>query len=212
VPVLSRNMKNYPAAPLIYETCLIINETERNMNGKNIKAGVFVEKMYEDLEFWYPYLRLKEAGIEPDVIAPKKGEYAGKHGLVATATIASDAAVGKTYDLIVVPGGYSPDHMRRDKNMIEIVRRHGQANRTLAVICHGPWMLVSAGLAKGRRLTSFFSIKDDLIAAGANWIDEGVVRDGNLITAQSPDDLPRLMPVVLDAIGISSAQPVGAAR
>jgi protease I len=169
------------------------------------KAAILVEKLYEDLEFWYPFLRLKEAGINPEVIAPKKGDYAGKHGLVATATVASDAAVSKTYDLVVVPGGYSPDHMRRDRNMVDIVRHHGQANRILAVICHGPWMLISAGFAKGRRLTSFFSIKDDLVAAGANWVDEGVVRDGNIITAQSPADLPAFMIAVLDALGI--AQP-----
>jgi protease I len=166
-----------------------------------VKAAVLLENLYEDTEFWYPYLRLQEAGLAPDVVAPAKGEYTSKHGLPATADVTAEAAVRRNYGLVVIPGGYSPDRMRRDRNMVDVVRRAAASNNVVAAICHGPWMLNSAGISKGRKMTSFFSIKDDLVAAGAKWIDQPVVRDGNLVTAQGPKDLPEFMKLVLEALG-----------
>lgn len=163
---------------------------------------VLVADLFEDVEFWYPYYRLLEAGHRVDVVGCEAGvEYRGKHGSVAVSTVAAASLDPESVDAVIVPGGYSPDHMRRCPPLVDLVRAVGDAGRPVAAICHGPWMLASAGLVASRRVTSFSSIRDDLVNAGAEWVDEETVRDGNVITARTPDDLPAFMLAVIEALG-----------
>lgn len=154
------------------------------------KIAVFLEKMYEDLEFWYPYLRMKEEEAEVCVVAPKVETYEGKHGLPAKADQSIVAVRTNEFNALIIPGGYSPDHMRRVPEMVRFVKKMNEEKKLIAAICHAPWMLASADIIKGKKVTSYFSIKDDLIHAGAEWVDQEVVKDGNIITSRNPNDLP----------------------
>ncbi len=165
------------------------------------KVAIMVAEMYNEFEFWYPYYRLIEAGHEPVVVAAKSGVFLGKSGLAATATLSAGEAKADDLAGLVIPGGYAPDHMRRDPAMVDLVRRISAAGKPVAAICHAGWMLASAEVVQGRRVTSFFGIKDDLIHAGAKWEDAEVVVDGNLITSRQPDDLPAFMKALLAALG-----------
>src|SRR6185312_8140468 len=170
-----------------------------NLKGK--RAAVLVEKFYEDLELWYPVLRLREAGMDVRIVGPKAGEtYTSKHGYPAKADTAAADVKGDDFDLVVVPGGYSPDHMRRHKPMIELVTQAARQGKVVAAICHGPWMLCSARCLKGRRVTGFFAIRDDVEHAGGVWQDAACVRDGNLVTSRTPDDLPAFMQGIFAAL------------
>ena len=160
------------------------------MESINKNIALFVENMYEDLEFWYPFIRMKEAGAKVTVVAPKTELYKGKHGLEVKADKSIDEVSTGNFDALIIPGGYSPDLMRRHDSMVKFVKKMYSEGKIVAAICHAGWMLSSAGIIKGKKLTSFFSIKDDLINAGAKWIDKEVVVDDNLITSRSPDDLP----------------------
>ncbi len=170
------------------------------MELKGKKFGVLVEQLYEDLEFWYPVLRFREAGATVQIIGPKKGNYTSKHGYPAEADLAANQAKAKNFDAIVIPGGYAPDHMRRHPAMVDLVREAAQGGKVVAAICHGGWMLCSAGVLAGKRATSFFSIKDDLVNAGADYVDQEVVRDGNLITSRFPADLPAFCRTIIEAL------------
>jgi protease I len=162
------------------------------------KVAILLEKGFEDNELHYPRLRLIEAGHDVDVIAPKTDvAYSGKYGTVQKADVASAHAKVDDYALIVLPGGSSPDQMRRDEHLVKLVRDAHAKQIPMAGICHGPWMLVTAGAAKGRRVTSFFSIVDDVRAAGGEWVDEACVVDGPIITSRVPDDLPAFMQAIL---------------
>jgi protease I len=169
------------------------------------KIAVFLEKMYEDLEFWYPYLRMKEEGAEVIAVAPKVDTYNGKHGLPAKADQAIIAVNEDEFHALIIPGGYSPDHMRRVPEMIEFVKKMNRSGKIIASVCHGPWLLASAGIIKGKKLTSFYSIKDDLVNAGAVWVDQEVVCDGNLITSRNPHDLPVFCKTIIKLLHNSSA-------
>ncbi len=162
------------------------------------KVAILLEKLFEDNELHYPRLRLIEAGHDVDVIAPDVGPtYEGKYGTKQGANVPSKEAKAADYDLIIIPGGSSPDHMRRDEHMVRFVKEAGQLDKPMAAICHGPWMLCTAGVLKGRRCTSFFSIVDDVRNAGAEWVDEACVVDGPIITSRHPDDLGHFMKAVL---------------
>jgi protease I len=162
------------------------------------KIAIFLEKLFEDLEFWYPKLRMLEAGNEVKVIAPMLQTYTGKSGLKAEADITIAEVKTEDFDALIIPGGYAPDHMRRNVEMISFTRQMYASCKIIAAICHGPWMLASAGVAKDRLVTSFFAIKDDLVNAGADWVDQAVVKDENLITSRTPDDLPVFCRTIID--------------
>jgi len=162
------------------------------------RVAILVEKMYEDLELQYPKYRLAEAGHTVDLIGPKVGEaYPSKHGYPQKATLAAADAKAKDYQLIVVPGGFSPDHMRRDEHIMRLAREAADLGLPMAAICHGPWLLCSTKILKGRRCTSFHSIASDVVNAGGKWVDEACVVDGPVITSRTPDDLPAFMKAVL---------------
>jgi protease I len=165
------------------------------------RIAILVEKIYEDLELQYPRLRLKEAGHIVEVIGPKAGEtYIGKHGYPQKAEKASADANASDYALIVIPGGSSPDHMRRDGAMVKLVRDAAAKKIPMAAICHGPWMLCSTDALRGRRCTSYMSIVHDVINAGGKWVDEECVVDGPIITARCPDDLPAFSNAILELV------------
>jgi protease I len=168
------------------------------MEVKGKKVIILVEDMYNDLEFWYPYYRLKEAGAELIVVGSGSAEeYTGKAGIPRTPDTTADQVSAADFDGIVIPGGYAPDHMRRHPAMVKLVKDLFDAGKVVAAICHAGWMLASAEIVKGRTVTSFFAIKDDLIHAGANWVDQEVAVDGKLITSRKPDDLPAFMRAII---------------
>jgi len=164
------------------------------------KVAVLIEALYQDMEVWYPYLRLKEEGHE--AIAAGSGEktYVGKYGY----PIQVDAHVkdldAKALAGIVIPGGWAPDKLRLHKPVLDLTRAMVAEGKVVAAICHAGWVLASAGVCKGRELTSYVAIKDDLVNAGARWVDKEVVRDGNLITSRTPADLPAFMRTTLAAL------------
>ena len=176
------------------------------------RIAILVEKLYEDVELWYPFYRMRETGADVVLVGPKAGEtYPSKHGYPAESTLASADANAAAFDAVIVPGGYAPDHMRRDPRMVGFVRDMDRSGKVVATICHAGWMLVSAGIVRGRRATSFHSIKDDLVAAGARYEDSAVVRDGNLVTARHPDDLPVFCAAIIDAVSAAPADRASAA-
>ncbi|MBC7354649.1 MAG: type 1 glutamine amidotransferase [Desulfomicrobiaceae bacterium] len=165
------------------------------------KVMIFVEEMYNDYEYIYPYYRLLEAGAEVAVVGPAAGaKYTGKAGTTAVTTLAAAEAKAAEFAGLVIPGGYAPDMMRRHPAMVDLVRQMDAAGKVVAAICHAGWMLASAKILRGRTVTSFFAIRDDLEHAGATWIDQEVVQDGNLITSRTPADLPAFMRAVVAAL------------
>jgi protease I len=151
---------------------------------------ILVGPEYEDLEVWYPKLRLEEAGFEVKLAGTGEKEYRGKHGYPCPVDgrVADFPASGLAG--IVAPGGWAPDKLRRDAEVLKRVREIHAAGKMVATICHGPWVLISAGIVRGRRLTSTVGIRDDLVNAGAQWVDEPAVVDGNIVSSRVPKDLP----------------------
>ncbi len=156
-----------------------------------MKILVFTGDIYEDLELWYPKLRLQEAGAEVTLAGPKAGEtYAGKNGYPCVSDIAITDATESSFDGLVVPGGFMPDKLRRVAKVLELVREFQASGKPIAAICHGGWIPISAGVYRGVRVTGSPGIKDDLVNAGAIYEDAAVVVDGNHVTSRKPDDLP----------------------
>ena len=171
------------------------------MEAKGKRVIILAEEMYNDLEFWYPYYRLKEAGAEVVVVGSGSAEeYAGKSGILCRPDAIASEVSTADFDGIIIPGGYAPDYMRRHPSMVKLVKDLFDAGKVVAAICHAGWLLASAEILQGRTVTSFFAIKDDLVHAGAQWVDQEVVVDGNLITSRRPDDLPAFMQAVLKAL------------
>lgn len=162
----------------------------------------FVDDIYEDLELWYPKLRLEEEGWKVVVAGPKAGDvYKGKHGYPCKADIdIGDVEDPLVYDALLVPGGFAPDKLRRDVNVLNIVRVMHEAKRPIASICHAGWILISADILRGRRATSTVGIKDDMRNAGALWEDSPLVVDGNLISSRTPVDLPVFAAALVKAL------------
>ncbi len=154
------------------------------------KAAVLIEDYYQVLEVWYPYLRLREEGIDTVFVGTGRKEYKSKEGYPALEELPINKAKVIDFDAVIIPGGYAPDMLRRHKEVNEFVADMFKEGKVVASICHGGWVLVSACILKGRTATAFSAIKDDMINAGANFVDKEVVVDGNLITSRNPYDLP----------------------
>jgi protease I len=150
-----------------------------------------VDDIYEDLELWYPRLRLEEEGWKVVVAGPEARKvYAGKHGYPCRSDIAFADLAAADYEALLVPGGFAPDKIRRDSRVLALVREMHSSSRLIGFICHAGWVLVSAGILRGRRATSTVGIRDDMVNAGAVWVDEPLVVDGNLVSSRTPADLP----------------------
>lgn len=163
--------------------------------GKTV--GVLIEDIYEDMEAWYPALRFREAGAVVKIIGPEKKVYKSKHGYEILADTSAAEADAAGLDAVIIPGGYAPDRMRKFPEMIKIVRDAMEAGKCVAAICHGGWMLCSARGIKGRTVTGYIAIKDDLENAGAIYVDREVCVDGNLVTSRMPSDLPAFCAAVI---------------
>lgn len=166
------------------------------------KVAFIVDNMFEDSEFRVPYDQVKKAGHEAVIVGLEKGkELKGKKG---KETIETDVGIGdvsaEEFDALVIPGGYSPDLIRTDDKMVELVSSIAGAQKPVAAICHAGWMLAEAGVAKNKTVTSWPSIKTDLINAGANWVDQEVVEDENIITSRKPGDLEAFCKSLLSQI------------
>jgi len=166
------------------------------------KVIVLIENLFDEQELVYPYHRLRE-DYEVHLVGPNKDEiFTGKNGLKLKSTHASNEVDAKDYEGLIIPGGFSPDYMRKTEATKELVKSFDKLNKPIAAICHGPWMMASSCDLKGKTVTSTSTIKDDLINAGANWVSEEVVVDDNLITSRTPLDLPAFMKAFIKKINI----------
>lgn len=170
------------------------------MELKGKKVAVLVEDLYQDLEVWYPIYRLREAGASVITVGTGRKLYKSKHGYEAQAEKDAGEVRADHFDGVIIPGGYAPDILRRHEDVLQFVRDCFNQGKVVASICHGAWVLVSAGILSGKKATSFFAIKDDVKNAGATYMDEEVVVDGNLITSRIPDDLPAFMRSIIAAL------------
>ncbi len=155
-----------------------------------MKIAILVEDSYQVLEVWYPYFRLREEGLETVFVGTGKRSYKSKEGYPIQEDISIKKINENDFAGVIVPGGYAPDVLRRYVEINTFVRRIYEENKLVAAICHGGWVLISAGILKGKKVTGFSAIKDDLTNAGANYVDREVVVDGNLVTSRNPYDLP----------------------
>lgn len=163
---------------------------------------IFVEEMYEDLELWYPKIRLEEAGFETVIAGPEAGQtYKGKHGYPCKAELGFEKVSSKNFDGLVIPGGYAPDRLRRNPKVLEFTAEFDRDKKMIAFICHAGWVLISAKVLNGRKCTSFSGIKDDMINAGAVWSDKPLVVDRNLISSRNPGDLHLFAPAAIKFLG-----------
>ncbi|MEK7371696.1 MAG: type 1 glutamine amidotransferase domain-containing protein [candidate division NC10 bacterium] len=175
------------------------------MSLKGKRIAILAENLYQEMELWVPYYRLKEEGAEVKVVgAGGATSYASKHGYPVNVDAQAEAVSAMELDAVIVPGGYAPDMMRRHEAMVRLVREAAQHGKVVAAICHAGWMLASADVVRGKEVTSFFSIKDDMVNAGARWVDREVVVDGTLITSRKPDDLPAFCREIVRALSKSA--------
>jgi protease I len=172
-----------------------------SLNGKTILF--FAGPLYEDLELWYPKIRLEEEGARTVVAGTGEKTYQGKRGYPLTVDTSVDEISSDRFDGLVIPGGYAPDIMRRSQKLLQLTREIYQVGKPVAFICHAGWVPISAGIVKGKRGTSVGAIKDDLVNAGILWEDSPVVVDGNLISSRTPADLPQFMKALIAALSQS---------
>ncbi len=165
------------------------------------KIAIMVDELYQVLEVWYPYYRFREANLEVNLIAAEaKKSYPSKEGYPCVSDIAASKACAADYDCMLIPGGFAPDFMRRSEEVIQFANDMVNAGKIIAAICHGGWLLCSTKAYKGKRATCFMAIKDDIINAGAEYVDAECVVDGNLITSRKPEDLPAFCSAILKAL------------
>jgi protease I len=171
------------------------------MNRTGKRVAMLIEQQYQELEVWYPVYRLREAGCVVTLVGPEAGKtYPSKLGYPAKADVSAGAVSAADFDALIVPGGFAPDYIRRSEAMVKLVRDVSEARKPVAAICHGPWVLCSTPALRGRTATGFHSIRDDLVNAGATFVDREVVVDGNVITSRQPDDLPAFVVAVMKAL------------
>ena len=165
------------------------------------KIIVLVEDLYQEIELWYPLLRIRDEGAEVTTVGTEAGvTYKSKTGYPVTSDAASRDVDVSDYDGIIIPGGYAPDLMRRHEATVKLVKDGFEQGKAVAAICHAGWMLTSADIVNGKKVTGFFAIRDDLLHAGAQYEDAEVVVDGNLITSRKPDDLPAFCREIIRAL------------
>ncbi len=167
---------------------------------KNQKVLILTADKTEDTEFFYPYYRLTEEGYDVEVATPKGGAFEGKHGLGLKDSKKVDDVRAGDYQLIYIPGGKAPAELCRNDRAIVLVKEFAQSGRPLAAICHGAQVLIEAGLVKGKRISAWPEIKDEVEKAGATFVDEALVIDGQFITGRMPGDLHRHLHGVLDVL------------
>jgi len=163
--------------------------------------GILLDDLYNEHEVIYPYYRVLEAGYQAMTIGSQEKAAHSKAGLPFLVERAAGDLHGEDLAGLIIPGGFAPDRLRRDPAVLALVRSIDQLGKPLACICHGGWVLISAGVAKGRVLTGFVAIRDDLVNAGASYRNEEVVVDGNLVTSRQPSDLPAFMRAFLALLG-----------
>ena len=165
------------------------------------KVIALVEEDFEDLELWYPVLRLQEAGIQVDLVGKEANKkYIGKYGVPAESAYAFSEIQVKDYDAILVPGGWAPDKLRRYPEVLNMIRDMDAAKKPIGQICHAGWVLISANILQGKKVTSTPGIKDDMTNAGAIWSDEPVVVDGHIVSSRRPPDLPAYMQAFIQVL------------
>jgi protease I len=180
------------------------DKTMAPLSGK--KVAIFVGDAYEDMELQYPKYRLLEAGAEVVVAGLESGKtYYGKHGYPQKSQATVDELKPEHFDALVVPGGWMPDKLRRYDSVKNFTAAIHEAGKCVASICHGPWIDISAGIVDGATYASTPAIKDDLINAGAKWVDQPLCVDGNHVTSRRPDDLPQFMQGMFQVMGVAEA-------
>jgi protease I len=170
------------------------------MSISNKRVAILAEDIYEDLELWYPYYRLLEEGAQITIVGPEAKVYESKHGYPAEATVSADKVGPDDFDAVVVPGGFAPDRMRRYPSILNLVRGVYEKGGLVAAICHAAWVPISAGIVKGLKATCVAAVKDDLMNAGATYVDEPVVVDGNFVSSRTPADLPQFLPAIIEVL------------
>ncbi len=174
------------------------------------RIALLIEDEYQILEGWYPLLRLQEAGAAVSVLGSgTKGSYTSKEGYPMKVDAAAGDVSASDFDAVVVPGGFAPDNMRLHPEMIGFVRDMNEAGKLVTAICHGGWVLVSAGVLRGKKATGYLPIKDDVQNAGGTWVDESVVEDGNVITSRTPVDLPDFTRAIIGYLESKDTAPAG---
>jgi len=171
-----------------------------------MQALILAADGVEDSELLYPYYRLKEAGIEVHVATPGGRDITGKHGYAVAADLALSDVDPSAYDVLVLPGGKAPETVRLDKTAVAVTRKMMDAGKPVAAICHGPQILISADVLQGRRATCYKAVRDDLLASGAEYVDEEVVVDGNLVTSRCPSDLPAFSRELMRRVAAAAAR------
>ena len=168
---------------------------------KNCKVICLIHNQFEDLELWYPVLRLREEGVTVHLVGEKANTtYIGKYGVPAVSDYGFSDINCEEYDGIVIPGGWAPDKLRRYPEVLDMVRKMNDKGKPVGQICHAGWVLVSAGIIRGKKVTSTVAIKDDMENAGGIWVDEPVVVDGNIVSSRKPQDLPEYMKAYLELL------------
>jgi protease I len=177
------------------------------------RVVVLVANLYQEIEFWYPVMRFKELGARVTIASMRTGEtYGSKLGYPVQADVSVDDIDPSQFDALVIPGGLAPEALRTSAGTLDLVRKAFEQDKVVAAICHAPWVLVSAGVIQGRRVTSVGPVRDDVVNGGGNWVDQSIVTDGRLITGQLPNDVPAFCKEIISVLGTvpapDGAQPV----
>jgi protease I len=204
---ISERFQKAAGAPGVCDNMVhIASITEGAMDLQGKRIAVLTADLYQEMEVWYPLLRFREDGAETVAVGAEAGKtYASKKGYPVVADESIKEVSARDFDAVVIPGGWAPDALRQDPHMVNFVREMDKAGKIIAAICHAGWLLCSANIVRGRRATCFKAIKDDMIHAGAQYVDEEVVVDGNLITSRMPTDLPAFCREIAKALGVRAA-------